>query len=342
MTNGFRTAGINVLAGIDFDPSCKKTYESNNEGAKFIEANIKELSFKELQSETDITRNDDDLIFIGCSPCQYWSKIKTDKAKSAESKNLLVDFQKFVNYFKPGFVVIENVPGILTKKHESPLNAFLGFLKRNGYQYSYSVIDSFKYGVPQTRKRFLLIASRLAEVGIPRSINGKVPTVRQFISEEKGFTPIKAGTVDRSHFLHTACNLSPMNLTRLKKTPKDGGTRMTYANNKQLAIPTQYRSKSFSDTYGRMYWDRPGPTITTKFFSISNGRFAHPEQNRAISLREGATLQTFNKSYRFYGTNIEVIARHIGNAVPPLLAKHIAQHIIKFVNNGPRKKQHRT
>ena len=113
MTHGFKSAGINVLAGIDIDHSCKETYEYNNKGSIFIEADIKNYSFKELKKETGIKINDDELIFIGCSPCQYWSIIKTNKTKSVETKNLLTDFQRFVEYFKPGFVVVENVPGIL-------------------------------------------------------------------------------------------------------------------------------------------------------------------------------------------------------------------------------------
>lgn len=115
MTCGFRQAGIRVLAGIDIDPNCKETYEANNKPAKFIEADIKKLTTTELIKKTGIKRNDDNLIFIGCSPCQYWSIIKTDKTKAKDSKNLLEDFQKFVEYFNPGFVVIENVLGIFSK-----------------------------------------------------------------------------------------------------------------------------------------------------------------------------------------------------------------------------------
>lgn len=333
MTNGFRKAGIHVIAGIDHDVTCKETYEKNNVGAEFIHADIKELRFRDLEKLAGITKGDDKLIFIGCSPCQYFSKITTDKIKSAESKNLLIDFQRFISHFKPGFVVVENVPGII-RHEESPLKYFLKFLDRQGYLYDFDLIDAYKYGIPQTRRRFLLIASRVSFVQLPKPPSKKkVPTVRDFISVEKGFKPIPAGTSDKTRFMHTACKLSPKNLLRLEMTPRDGGTRMVYANDKALAIPTQYNNTSFSDTYGRMYWDRPAPTITTKFFSISNGRFAHPEQNRAISLREGATLQTFDRSYRFFSPVIDVVARHIGNAVPPLLSRYIARSIIKSLKS---------
>src|SRR5262245_49070562 len=120
MTYGFREGGIEVLAGIDIDLKCRETYEINNSPSKFILADIKDLSEESMENELGLKRNDDDLIFIGCSPCQYWSIIKTDKTKAEDSKNLLNDFQRFVDYFNPGLVVVENVPGIFSKP-ESPL-----------------------------------------------------------------------------------------------------------------------------------------------------------------------------------------------------------------------------
>lgn len=334
MTTGFRKAGIDVIAGIDLDIACKETYERNNKGSKFILADIKDLTFYDFEKDTGIIRNDDDLIFIGCSPCQYYTKIKTDKRKSAKSKNLLSDFKKFVDEYNPGYIVIENVPGILTTM-KSPLNSFLKFLKRKGYNYDKAIIDAYKYKVPQTRKRFLLIATRInPNIKLPKPSVKNIPTVRDFISKGKGFPLLKAGATDGTSKLHTVSGLTDKNLLRLELTKKNGGTRLSYVEDKKMAIPCQFKNKvSFQDTYGRMRWDKPAPTITTKFISISNGRFAHPEQNRAISLREGATLQTFGKTYKFYGKYIGVIARQIGNAVPPALAKIIARSIIKVNKN---------
>lgn len=331
MTNGFRKAGVEVLAGIDFDPSCKDTYEKNNQRSKFVLADIKKIDFKDFTKEVGIHKDDDDLIFIGCSPCQYWTKINTTKEKSVESKNLLKDFQKYVEYYNPGYIVIENVPGILTKTKESPLNSFLHFLDNHHYKYDYSIVNASHYGVPQTRRRFLLIASRVNKtIKLPLPNKKYIPKIEEFIGPEKGFPKIPAGYKDDSVFLHTTAGLSDKNIERLKMTPKNGGTRLAYVYNKHMAIASQFGvSNSFQDTYGRMSWGKPGPTITTKFYSISNGRFAHPEQLRAISLREGATLQTFDKNYKFYGKGICEVARHIGNAVPPLLSKIIADHIVE-------------
>jgi DNA (cytosine-5)-methyltransferase 1 len=326
MTSGFRKAGIDVVAGIDFDETCKETYEANNKGSKFVLADIKDISFDEFDKQVGIKENDDKLIFIGCSPCQYWTKINTTKTKSAESKNLLKDFQRFVKHYNPGFVVIENVPGITTKAKETPLTKFLQFLASNNYSYDQGIINASHYGVPQTRKRYLLIASRVTDnIKLPQPIISDIITVRDFIAVAKGFPRVSAGHKDKTDFLNTVAGLSDKNIERLKKTPKNGGTRLAYVNNKKLAIPSHHKNRnSFEDIYGRMNWDKPAPTITTKFISISNGRFAHPGQNRGLSLREGAVLQTFGKTYKFFGNSIGIIARHIGNAVPPKLAQKIA------------------
>ncbi|MCH8032465.1 MAG: DNA cytosine methyltransferase [Bacteroidetes bacterium] len=330
MTYGFKKAGINVIAGIDVDHSCKETYEHNNPGSKFIEADIKEYSFKELKTDTKIKRNDDDLVFIGCSPCQYWSIIKTIKTKSNLSKNLLSDFQRFVAHFKPGFVVVENVPGIMKRAKESGINKFISFLKKLGYVVKYDILNANHYGVPQNRRRFTLIASRVnLNVSLPKGNKNRKYIVKNFIGERNGFPKIEAGHIDNTKFKHSAAGLSDNNLKRIKLTKKNGGTRERWANNKKLQIDA-YKGKdsSFKNVYGRMSWDKPAPTITTRFNSLSNGRFGHPEEDRALSLREGATLQTFPKLYNFKEKSMGKIARHIGNAVPPKFAKKIAKQII--------------
>lgn len=329
MTNGFRKAGITVLGGIDIDSECELTYSTNNPGSLFIHSDIKKLKFRQLEEILNIRRNDDSMIFIGCSPCQYWSKIKTIKEKSEESKNLLMDFQRFVKHFKPGFVVIENVPGILNRIQESPLQSFLSFLDDSGYAHNSAIINSCHYGVPQTRKRFLLIASRVKttiKLPIPDTTIRK-PTVRDFIGNLTLFRPIPSGYLDGTSFMHSTSKLTEKNLIRISITAKNGGSRMGYANDEKIAIPSQLNNNNFSDSYSRMFWDKPAPTITTRFNSLSNGRFGHPEQDRAISLREGATLQTFDLDYLFLGKNQQINARLIGNAVPPILASKIAESI---------------
>lgn len=340
MTHGLRKAGIDVIAGVDIDKKCRETYEFNNKPAQFVEADIQELSVDSFENgyltengiEIRLRRNDQDLLFAGCSPCQYWSLMNTDKSKSIESKNLLNDFRRFVEYYNPGYVLIENVPGLLSNA-TSPLNAFLEFLVGQGYfSLDYGVVKVADFGVPQTRKRFILIASRVRSISLPRPDKSSDATVGKFIGDKRLFPEIKAGHRDDSDFCHTAAGLSEVNQKRIEMTPSDGGSRKAWQDTDlQLPVYERHRendSFGFQDIYGRMFWDRPAPTITTRFYSLSNGRFGHPEQNRALSLREGATLQTFPLDYVFKAQTITDISRIIGNAVPPELAKKIGRAIL--------------
>ena len=332
LTCGLMASGIKVLAGVDNDGSCKTTFEKNNKGSIFLERDITKYSVTDLERDLKIKKNDDNLIFAGCAPCQFWSIIRTSKEKSKKTKNLILDFQRFVEYFMPGFVLVENVPGISSKK-DSPMGKFILSLESLGYNISHDITDMSLYGIPQKRKRFTLLASRVSTISLPQPTN-KQKTVRDVLGTKNGFRKIKAGTNDVSVFRHTSASLSDKNIERLQMTDKNGGDRSRWQNKKGYQLEC-YSSgeKKFYDTYGRMWWDKPSPTITTKFFSISNGRFAHPEENRAISLREGATLQTFPKNYEFVGTSVASIAKMIGNAVPPEFAKIIGKQIIKSANN---------
>jgi DNA (cytosine-5)-methyltransferase 1 len=336
MSHGLRAAEIKVIAGIDNDAACRKTYETNIEGAQFIKHDISTLSAVSLGERLGLKVNDPSLIFAGCSPCQFWSKIRTDKTKSTRTAFLLKQFQKFIRHFRPGFVVVENVPGLRTRKSVSVLPGFIEFLTKLGYALDDGVINANHYGVPQNRRRYLLIATRLAtSISLPPPEINKNATVSGFIGVENGFSRIAAGHKDETDFQHTTCGLSNQNLQRIRMTPKDGGTRAAWKDDKDLQI-NAYRGKDhiFEDVYGRMHWDRPAPTITTKFNSLSNGRFGHPEEDRAISLREGATLQTFPKTFVFHGTSLVSLARQVGNAVPPEMARRIGSHLILFASNG--------
>ena len=336
MSLGLKNAEIKVLAGIDNAADCRRTYEANIHGAKFIKHDISTLSPKSLARRLSLEVDDPNLIFAGCSPCQFWSKIRTDKTKSARTAFLLKQFQKFIRYFRPGFVVIENVPGLHSRKAQSILPGFMEFLSQQEYSFDDGIINANHYGVPQNRIRYLLIATRLAKkISLPAPAPDSSLNVGDFIGVKNGFQEIEAGWRDCSDFQHSACGLSSENLRRIQITPKSGGDRSSWKDNDNLQI-NAYRGKDniFRDVYGRMYWDRPAPTITTRFNSFSNGRFGHPEENRAISIREGATLQTFPKNFVFYGTNLSHLARQIGNAVPPELALKIGQHLISIASNG--------
>lgn len=333
MTHGLLQSGITVLGGIDNAEDCKSTYEYNNSSARFVTADIGELSSYDLSNSFGVERKDDNLILVGCSPCQYWTKIHTDKRKSEKSAFLLREFERFVKAFLPGFVVLENVPGLKTNK-QSYLSSFLTFLANNRYTFFDGIVDASRYGVPQHRKRFLMIASRLYDQVTLPEMHEQPLTVRDVIGEHNGFPCIPAGHIDPTSFIHSTARLSEENLRRIQMTPHNGGNRHSWKDT-DLQIPA-YRGKdnSFKDVYGRIYWDKTAPTITTKFHSLSNGRFGHPEENRALSLREGASLQTFPKEYVFYSSSRGTIAKQIGNAVPPALALKIGSHIRGMANGN--------
>ena len=309
MTCGLRQAGINVIAGVDFDQDAKETYEYNNSGSVFIQTNIKNLRSNYFERKFGIRKNDDFLILVGCSPCQFYSIINTDKNKALKSKDLLKNFARFIEYYRPGYVLVENVPGIITNK-DSILPYFLRKLED--------------------------IATRLENVNIhlPKA-DDKETVLADYLGERNGFPKVSAGHKDSSVFNHTVAGLSDVCLKRLAKTKHDGGNRLDWANDPELQLPCFVgKDDCFKDTFGRMWWHRPASTITTKFYSISNGRFGHPEEDRALSLREGATLQTFPKTYVFKTNSIAATAKLIGNAVPCEYARRLGETIKALENNG--------
>lgn len=337
MTYGLRQAGVNVIAGVDFDKDCKDTYEFNNPDSSFVLADITKLPSNYFVKRFGLKKNDDNLIFVGCSPCQYYSIINTSKEKSQKSKDLLRDFRRFIRYYNPGYILVENVPGIESRE-DSVLPEFLHSLKKWKYTVKYQIINMHHYGVPQNRRRFSLIASRVNIIDLPiPDKEENYLTLRDVLGEENGFTPIVAGNKDKTDFMHTCAGLERQNIKRLKKTPHDGGTRLSWKDDPELQLPCYVgNDNSFVDVYGRMFWNKPASTITTKFYSISNGRFAHPNEDRAISLREGAVIQTFPRDYIFkvQSQSLGIIAKLIGNAVPPEYARRLGEVIIKSVNHG--------
>lgn len=334
VTAGFNDAGINVLAGIDIDPNCKKTYEENNAGSKFLEKDISKYNPKDLAKELKIRKKDDDLIFIGCSPCQYYSSVNNIKDKSAKGKLLLEDFQRFVAYFKPGYIFIENVPG-LKRSPESPLGKFKQFLTKAGYRFSDDVLNAKHFQVPQNRRRYVLLATRVKKtISLPAGNKKNLVTLQQAIGDPVKFPAINAGHKDETDYLHSSATLNALNMRRLKKTPHNGGSRKVWADDPELQLNCYKDYEGHTDVYGRLYWERPAPTITTKFYSLSNGRYGHPEQDRALSLREGAVLQSFRPDYKFLASSQGLNGKLIGNAVPPKMAKEIGNAIIENRVNG--------
>jgi DNA (cytosine-5)-methyltransferase 1 len=233
---------------------------------------------------------------------------------------------------------MENVPQLIHHK------VFLKLLDSfNGYHVWWEIIECVKLGIPQTRKRLVLLASRLGPVNleIPRA-NGtdRKPTVREAISS---LLVLRAGESDPGDPLHSACRLSDLNLRRIRAS-RPGGTWREWNKSLLAKCHRKYSGETYPSVYGRMEWDEPSPTITTQCFGYGNGRFGHPEQDRAITLREAALLQTFPRSYRFLpdGAKVRynVLGRLIGNAVPvqigEIVAKSLVSHVTKIDHKGEK------
>lgn len=329
---GMKSAGLKILAGYDLDWTCKYAYETNNE-AEFNYKDIKEVTGEEILSHYS---KKSIKVLAGCAPCQPFSSYAfKNKEKDPNKYDLLYEFGRLVHEVHPDIVTMENVPSIATFKLKSVLSDFVHTLQEEGYNVSYKVVYCPDYGIPQTRKRLVLLASRLGEICIipPTHRPEEYTTVRNAIGN---LPALKAGEQDSSDPLHRCCALTPLNTKRIEATPYGGGWQ-DWPEELRLECHKKKSGKSFGSVYGRMRWEEPAPTMTTQCTGIGNGRFGHPEQNRAISAREAALIQTFPMHYRFFCDEDQVsltkASRYIGNAVPPRLGEIIAESIKQHVRN---------
>lgn len=322
LTHGFVLEGLPVVAGIDLDPACRFPYEANNQ-AKFVERDISKVTgpqLKALFGDADLT------ILAGCAPCQPFSTYAQRYELDGEDGKwgLLYHFARLAKEANPDVITMENVPTVA--KHEV-FHDFVTSLKELGYHVWFEVVDSSKFGVPQTRNRMVLLASKLGDIQMLPSSTIKPKTVRQAISHLRA---LKAGESAPRDKLHATATLSAKNLMRIKAS-KPGGTWRDWPESLVADCHKAKSGKTYAGVYGRMEWDKPGPTMTTQCYGFGNGRFGHPEQDRAISLREAAILQSFPRTYHFIPddgeVNFTVLGRLIGNAVPVDLGRAIARSI---------------
>ena len=339
LTYGLEQAGIKVTAGIDIDETCKYAYEQNNE-ADFICKDIDSVTSEYLSS---LYPEDDIKLLVGCAPCQPFSPhaYKKKDRESDKDWGLLTDMQRLVEKVKPEIVSIENVPPIKTQK---VFTDFVSTLDNLDYEIDYDVLYCPDYGVPQKRRRLVLVGSKLGKISLPSEThapsgqNGLKPylTVKDAIGE---FPEITDGQVYDTDPLHWTRKLATINKKRLKQS-KPGGTWLDWDIELRAPCHQKDSGQSYKSVYARMEWDQPAPTITTQFYNFGTGRFGHPEQDRALSLREGALLQTFPLDYDFIDPSVPAsitrLGVHIGNAVPVQLATVIGQSIqrhVEEVNN---------
>lgn len=334
MTHGFVRQGLNVVAGIDNDKTCRYAYMKNNH-TEFIEDDIANVTGEMLNDQ--FGKDCDVRVLIGCAPCQPFSNLNTKKRVHSKKKKFpLEKFAELIAEIKPEIVSMENVRGLTQKGRSTVFKKFKQVLEDNGYKIFYKVVDCSDYGVPQKRHRLILLASRLGEISLisPTHLTNKV-TVRETIGK---LPPIGDGQSHPKDPLHRSSKLSPLNKQRIIATPLNGGNSSSWSEELKLECHKKKTGRSYRGTvYGRMRWEQPSPTMTTQCYGLGNGRFGHPTQHRAISLREAALFQTFPVDYQFSPPNEDfhtrAIARHIGNAVPvrmgEIIAKSIKSHLEK-------------
>jgi DNA (cytosine-5)-methyltransferase 1 len=330
LTRGLLDAHIDVVLGIDAEESCEKTYVRNNRPAQFLCADMKTLNTSALKPYIKgISRKQ--LVFVACAPCQPFAVLNKSKRKGQDAF-LLSKIGDFVQAYRPKYIFIENVPGIARVKGASTLARFKRLLHELGYKFDEGTVNAKHYGVPQTRRRYLLLAAHKKKIILPPITHDgkkkKFQTVKDAISH---LPRLQAGKVHSKVKNHVAARINDVNLERLRATPIDGGDRRSWPDRLVLKCHSG-KHDGHSDVYGRMAWDKPAPTLTCKCNSISNGRYGHPTQARAISLREAAALQSFSDSYVFYGKHYSRIAAKIGNAVPVRLAKAVGEHLVSQID----------
>jgi len=323
LSYGMQKAGMAIIGGIDIDPACKHPFEENVK-AKFYEHDISDLTADFVAS---LFAEGQTRVLAGCAPCQPFSTYTQGGKAQSRQWQLLDRFGAIVRELQPEVVTMENVPRLA--KH-SVFDDFLSALRDGDYSYKHYIVRCADYGVPQTRMRLVLLASRLGEIELvsPTHIDGQYVTVRDAIQFLEG---IKAGGTSQSDPMHKSSGLSRLNLERIRNSTP-GGTWRDWDDSLRAACHTRESGRTYSSVYGRMEWDRLAPTITTQFHGFGNGRVGHPAQDRAISLREGALLQTFPEDYSFvpdgHPVNVASVARLIGNAVPVGLGEAIGRSIV--------------
>lgn len=325
LTLGLKEAGFRVVGAVELDWLAAKTYRANHPEVHLWVRDIRDLTPQEVMETLQLAVGQVDLL-AGCPPCQGFSHLRTlnrSRPVEDERNNLLFDFLRYVRGLRPRFVMMENVPGLI---HDERFGVFVNELRSLGYSVDYGIVDAADYGVPQRRRRLILLAGHGKEVYLTPPLGNRV-TVGDVL---KNLPPAGASGDPLHDFPEKR---SDSVLQRIRNIPKDGGSRLALGDEEQL--PCHRRCNGFKDVYGRMAWNDVAPTITTGCFNPSKGRFLHPEEDRAITMREAALLQGFPKSYVFCLDRGKTgVARMIGNAFPPPLSKAQALAVIRAIGSG--------
>lgn len=330
LTRGFVEEGFSVKVGIDIDETCRFAYEYNN-GAKFVDKDIFSLASDDLRSAFEGAAIK---IMVGCAPCQPFSSYNNGDRKKDDKWKLLYRFADLILAVRPDVFSMENVPELRRFEHGKVLEDF-GNKLSSVYKIKDYDVYCPDYGIPQQRTRLVLFGSLYDEISLPSPTctPRNYKTVRDAIGS---LPPLKAGEICPSDPLHRAASLSKTNLERIRQS-KPGGTWRDWDYELRAQCHKKESGKTYAGVYGRMSWDQPSPTMTTLCYGYGNGRFGHPDQDRAISLREAALFQTFPLDYVFVKPGDpycrRILGRQIGNAVPVKLGKVIAESIHAHLEN---------
>jgi DNA (cytosine-5)-methyltransferase 1 len=331
LTHGLVKENISVIAGYDIDKSCKYAFERNNNSI-FIAKDIRQVTALELTSFYGSKRK----ILVGCAPCQPFSLYTNKKKENQDDKwALLYSFSRLISEIQPEIISMENVPQLAQFEKGKVLQDFINTLEKDSYFVTYKIVNAQDYGVPQRRKRLILFGSKHGKVDIlpPTHPKSNYKTVKDAIGH---LSPIEDGIPDMQDPLHRARKLNDLNKKRILAT-REGGFWREWDKSLWLECHKKESGKTFRSVYGRMVWNEVAPTMTTYCVGLGNGRFGHPEQNRAISLREAAIFQSFPERYDFIDPNVQFssanIARQIGNAVPVQLGEVIGKTIKSHLEN---------
>lgn len=330
LTYGLSQATVDVRLGVDIDPASRHPFKENNDAA-FLLADVAALDPAKV---TESFVPGSVTLLAGCAPCQPFSTYSQRAERAGKARHdrghkddwkLVERFGELVQKVKPDLVTMENVPPLTRASVYKDLVKSL-----DGYWIDAQVIDCRSIGLPQTRKRLVLVASRLGPIWLPQ-FNCEERSVRATIGE---LPTLQAGEMDSDDRIHRACSLSEVNLKRIRASIP-GGTWRDWPEDLKAGCHVRDTGATYPSVYGRMEWDQPSPTITTQCFGYGNGRFGHPEQDRAISLREAAMLQGFPRSYSFLPdgepVSFATLGRLIGNAVPVTLGKAIGEVLVDHV-----------
>ncbi len=321
VTAALKNSSFRVLAAVDNDPIACKTYRLNHPEVTLFETDITKLDPSKILKLLPPNIRPD--LMVVCAPCQPFSS--QNRKRGADPRSLLLlQCVRFAKVLMPRCIVIENVPGIASPSHRQILARLRRALGKVGYALGDpKQVDAADLGVPQRRIRCVIVASQ-SPSALKLFANAELKVKPETVREAIGHLPcLESGEATPDDVLHCAREHRPIALLRLAAIPKDGGSRSSLPDSLILKCHQDINANTFPDVYGRMWWDKVAPTLTTGCDDITRGRFAHPDQNRAITLREAALLQTFPETYQFFG-NRRQVARQIGNAVPVRMFESMA------------------